>query len=80
MNQILQILYDQIVAKLDDDGISIDARNVLVDIKKEMAEMLKEEFTLDTLPGIEEKMEGFIDTIEKLKLKDKNCLEQATTS
>ena len=80
MNQILQILYDQIVAKLDDDGISIDARNVLVDIKKEMAEMLKEEFTLDTLPRIEEKMEGFIDTIEKLKLKDKNCLEQATTS
>ena len=80
MNQILQILYDQIVAKLDDDGISIDARNVLVDIKKEMAEMLKEEFTLDTLPRIEEKMEGFIDTIEKLKLRDKECLEQATTS
>lgn len=47
MNQMLEFLYLQVTEKLKDDGISINARNVLTDIKNELIEILKKELTLD---------------------------------
>ncbi len=70
MNQMLQILYDQVKEKLEDDTITIEARNLLIEIKKEMKEMLKKEIVLDDLPEVEMKLSKF----SKL-LKELTCLE-----
>ena len=72
MNQLLEFLYEQTKDKLTDDGISIEARNVLTEMKNKLAEMRKKELTLDSLPEVEVKLEGFIKQLKQLE-KDKQC-------
>ena len=67
MNQLLEFLYEQTRQKLNDDDISIEARNVLIEVKKKLAEMLKEELTLDTLPSVEVKLEELSTKLRELK-------------
>ena len=74
MNQILEFLYTQVQEKLKEDGISIEARNILIELKIEMKEMLKEELTLDSLPIMEVKLEGFTEQLKQLN-KDVQCSE-----
>ena len=66
MNQILNMLYEAIKDKLEDDSISIPARNTLVEIKMEMKEMLKKELILDDLPEVERKVEIFTEKIKEI--------------
>ncbi len=74
MNQILEFLYTQVQEKLKEDGISIEARNILTEMKIEMKKMLKEELTLNSLPAMEVKLEGFIKQLKQLN-KDEQCSE-----
>ncbi len=67
MNQMLKILYDQIVEKLDDDGISIEARNLLIDIKTELAQLLKLELTLEDMVTVEIKLKYFTEKLKSVK-------------
>ena len=59
MNQMLELLYEQIRQKLLEEGIEPTTIEVLKDIKAQLSEMIKEELTLDSLPGVEAKLEIF---------------------
>ncbi len=67
MNEMLKVLYDTVISKLSDDGISIEARNILVEMKTKLTEMLKKEFTFDDLPEVKVKLEKFAKELEKLE-------------
>ncbi len=71
MNQMIEFLYEQAKEKLKEDDLPIEARNVLVKVKNELAEILKEEFTLDDLPKMEIKIGIMAKELKELD----TCLE-----
>ncbi len=77
MNQMLEFLYLQVTEKLKDDGISINARNVLTDIKNELIEILKKELTLDDLDKTSVILESMKAKMKKLK-EEESCLDSET--
>lgn len=67
MKEILDALHQQIVDKLLEKDISIEARNVLVEIKQEIEVMRRKTITIDQVDEFNKDLERFTVLLSEVK-------------
>ena len=67
MREILEMLYDKVEEKLNDEGVSIEAKEILTQFKDELEKMKKKTFTIDDADEINKALEKFKELLKGVK-------------
>ena len=67
MKEILDMLHQQIVDKLTETDISIEARNTLVQIKQDIEKMRRKTITIDDVDEFNAELENFTKLLKEVK-------------